>query len=230
MAVLADLRPGARIYNANDDRGTFTCFAIKPATRHKLYGITARHCLPAGQYCFLGDLSDGNRLIIGGPAKPAATLDVTHFRIEDDVKRQLTASNFLPVGYTADITDVWDPRLIRHKVDHVVKTAAEESALKAKLMPVRHFGATTLVPPGGAVAGDIAKWSATATSRIQNTTIARGDSGGPIIDGGKNRWVGFVSSGLSAQASTGGGIVLLRDAFEVLGLALASWHNRGHWQ
>lgn len=228
MARIADLRPGARIYNVNDARGTFTCFAIKVATQHQLYGVTARHCLPDGGYCYLGDWNDSNRLTIGGPAEHAARIDAACFQIENSFKGALTRSNFLPIGYSVDIIDVWDPAKIRGKANSAADAKAE-AAIKAKLMPVQHFGATTLVAPGVGIAGQLAKWTPTGSTRVQQTTIARGDSGGPVIDPAKNRWVGFVSSGLDVTTAAGGDVVLLHEALAALGLALGTWQNRGHW-
>lgn len=228
MADYSGLRPGARIYNANDERATLTCFAIKAGEQHHLYGVTARHCVPAGQYCFMDDPSDGKRICIGGPATHAATIDAACFLIEDDARVALTRANFLPVGYAADIIDVWDPGKLRGKVAGA-RTSREEDALKAKAMNVNHFGATSLVAPAASLPGQIMKHTASATTSIQQTTIAPGDSGGPVIDPAKNRWVGFVSSGAAAGRSTTGGIVVLHEALATLGLALATWSNRGHW-
>lgn len=228
MADYSGLRPGARIYNANRDRATFTCFAIDPAQQHHLFGITARHCVPAGQYMSMDDPSDGRAIFIGGPAVHAVGVDAASFEIEDAARRALTRANFLPVGYGSDIIDVWDPAKLRGKVAGA-NTARQEDALKAKTMNVNHYGATSLVAPAPSLPGQVSKFTNSPTTLMQQTQIAPGDSGGPVLDAAKNRWVGFVSSGAEAGPSTTGGVVLLHEALARLGLALATWGNRGHW-
>ena len=228
MADYSGLRPGARIYNANRERATFTCFAIDPAQQHHLYGITARHCVPAGQYMSMDDPSDGAPIFIGGPAVHAVRIDAASFEIEDAARTSLTRANFRPVGYGSDIVDVWDPAKLRGKVANA-NTVQQEDALRAKTMNVNHFGATSLVAPATSLPGQLSKHTPDPTTAIRHTTIAPGDSGGPVLDPGKNRWVGFVSAGAARAASTGGEVVLLHEALASLGLALGTWGNRGHW-
>lgn len=230
MATIADLRPGARICNANDQHGTLTCFAIKPATPHKLYGVTAGHVLTPRGSCWLGSHQDAQKIWLGGPAHHAQGADLCYFRIDEDVKAALTRANFLPVGHATDIGDLWNPGKLRARVDGA-QFASLADPMKRKTMAVKHFGATTLVPPvQGGIDGHVDKWTDSVRTQVRRTNIAPGDSGGPVLDANKNRLIGLVSSGHAQGPSTEGGIVILHDVFAQLGLAIAGWHNRGMWK
>jgi hypothetical protein len=226
MPSIADLKPGGTIYSiATGARGSLTCFAMQHAKPHQLYGVTARHVLPANSFCSIGDPNEFRSIKAGGPAVHAPAADFLYFEIAEPVRTQLTEDNFIPVGYAHEPRQVWDPGKLRDKVKDA-KTAVDEDRLKAKTMPAKLVGSTqTMVAakPADAVFQKLG-------SRVTETKIAPGDSGGCLLDHTKMRYLALVSHGDEQNAtSTGGGVVLLHDEFAKAGLVLATWGDRYHW-
>jgi len=235
MPPLSEFRPGCEIFDVNGARGTLTCFAIKRGQQGKLYGVTARHCAPQDSWLYFGAGRWDGGTEVGGPAVHAAAMDVLYFEIDESVKQQLAAANFRPVGLNADVTSVWNPDKIRTKMTQAA-SAQREDELKGRMVQAQHLGGTSTWTTNATqqrarapIAGEVVKHSPNSRTQFINTTIAPGDSGGPVIDQ-KQRYVGLVSMGDAPRQSATGLVVLLQDAFDDLGLELATWHNRALWQ
>jgi hypothetical protein len=222
MATIADIRPGAPIFSiATGGRGTLTCFALRHDTPHALYGVTARHVLVPGSYCEVGSgtVVGETTITLGGPAIHSTTGDLLYFPIDDAVRPQLTQNNFIPVGSSAEPTHVWDPTKFRTRMAAATKATVAD-AYKAKTKDANIIGGVS-----GAVPADFGKHSRI----LSNTAIARGDSGGCVLDSTRLRYIGLVSSGYEEQISNKGTSVVLFDQFASNGLTLATWADRDRW-
>lgn len=234
MSIVPMLKPGVTIYRSGDfARGTLTCFARKSGI-HELYGVTAKHVLPQGYTCTIGgtDPATGRlaSLEIGGSPTPIAGVDLVYFKIHDSVRAQLTQDNFIPLGYTVEPVQIWNPGKLAQKVSQAPDQSVA-APLMTKELPIEFVGATQVLQGSIRTAGDIGKYSKEGrTTNIKNTTIAEGDSGGCVLDRAKLRYVGLISCGDSASRSTTGGVVLLHGAFYDAGIILATWADRNDWQ
>ena len=230
MPTIADLKPGATIYSvATSARGTFTCFARKPGVK-KLFGVTAKHLLPDRTYCQLGDPNDftSKVIVFGGPAQHLAGMDGLFFEIDEDLSKQLTQNNFVPVGYTVEPIQVWESQKYRKKIDNA-QTISEEGALKLKEIAIKHVGSTQM---SAQTSGNKAPTTGTLKKNLNfvyNTQIAKGDSGGCVLHGSKQKYVGLISSGWTDIASESGSIVYLDDLFKKAGMVLATWADKAQW-
>jgi len=230
MPLVEEFKPGAKIFNFADryengfPTGTFTCFARSPARAGVLFGITAKHVLPQpGDTCVITD--GHNTLLVGMNRVPAGTLDCVYFEIPEGVRTQLTQENFIPRGKTVEPTQVWDPGKLQQKVA-ATQDDDLQTALKFKMMRVELFGAKQNVLG----VGDLNKFADPGgTTYINNTQIAKGDSGGYVLDPSKLRYAGLISAGHSLTNATQGKVVLLHAVFQAAGLILATWQDRAHW-
>lgn len=230
MASIADLKPGGTIYSTNTGgRGTLTCFARKPNVK-ALYGVTARHVIPALTFCQIGNPNDFKfkSITVGGPAEHLPNMDALYFKIYPEVSNKLTESNFKPVGYTVEPLQVWDPQRLRNKIENA-QSKDEQDRLKTKSVAVKHVGSTQmslqptdLKTPTPATLGKFVK-------KITNTQIAKGDSGGCVLHDSKQKYVGLISSGHQDVVSDSGNVIYLQDVFEATGLVLATWSARNDW-
>jgi hypothetical protein len=230
MAKYDNLRPGALIYSDSGGKGTLTCFVVRGGIARKIYGVTARHVLQSAKGCYVGDNSAGLPVLVGSSMFPMPGVDLIYFELLDDARTQLTVNNFIPIGYSQEPLQVWDPGKLRQKIAGA-QTASIEQALTNKTMAVEHLGSTqqkvgTVKTPG--LINKATDGTHAATS-INSTNIAPGDSGGPVLDPTKLRYVGLVSNGGSPDASTKGEVVVLKDAFDKCGLVLATWKDKAAW-
>jgi hypothetical protein len=222
--MLEHVRPGGTIYEGTKfSRGTLTCFARK-AGKKALFGITARHCLPSGGRCLIAG-NDQLPIPFGKNAVHLDKLDALYFEIEDNVRSQLEAGNFIPLGATKE------PGAVSDMEGHDIKVGKAqnydlEQELKAKTIDAYFSGGAQFRAKQTKCPAKVNKSLRTVT----NTTIQPGDSGGCIYNFAETKYIGIISTGDTLLQAESGTFVPLSTALSKAGLILATWTDNPHWK
>lgn len=239
----ADLKPGCEIFCGKTwGRGTLTCFAVDPFAPGKLYGITAGHVIKGDKVAIGSSASDLTIIpmtISGIEIKHAADkrIDCVSFEIDANIVKNLREGNFTPIGTQFAPSQVWDAANQRKLVEGATNASLSDK-FKNETMNVKLIGCTQHQLTNGIVdkysedPKDSTKQKDAINPKgaINETSIAPGDSGGPVLSDSGLEYVGFVSMGGIASRCSAGEIVFLQDALEEMGLCLAKWDERSLWE